>query len=133
MKKKMRTLKKMTAGIEDDGIPCTIWLKKLNGEYLGCLAKANGELTRTGAFLLEKFTTLDAVKTLVEKRVIWSVKNASASEDVEFNPECRESLMKMQAREHGEYCYIFDEATSTWLFGVNATQRLSSLMKFIQR
>lgn len=123
----------MNAEIEDDEIPCTIWLKKLNGEYLGCLAKADGELTRTGAILLEKFTTSDVVKKLVGKRVIWSVRNASASEDGEFYPECRESLMKMQAREHGEYCYVFDEATSTWLFGANATQRLSSIMKFIQR
>ena len=122
---------------EDVGIQCTIWLKSANEEkWKGCLVLADGELTRAGKLLYENYKTLNDVKNLIEKRVIWSVKKSADGinkEDGEFFSECGDSLMKMQAKERGDYCYIFDEKTNMWYFGVKMKQRLADLLKFIFR
>ena len=126
----------MNVDVEDIEVQCTIWLKKLDGKWLGCLSHEGGDLLRAGKILLEKYPSRELAEALVAKRSICSIVDEAVKcveAPAEFYPECGDSLMKMQAREHGEYCYIFDEATDKWWFGKDMKHELRDLVDYIDR
>lgn len=77
-----------------------------------------------------------AVEALAKKRVVKSLLDQSGAVDAEsvaFSSECGKSLMKMQAQEHGAYCYVLDGESRTWMFGASMSQELKQLVDFIER
>lgn len=125
------------SGEEGSCIPCTVWVWRESGEFAGCLARHDGELSRAGLFLLRHVRTAEEAERLVGKGVVWSVARPEPAPQEEgeaaFTPVCRRSLMRVQAKEHGGYCYVFDEATGRWLFGSGCVSPLEGLLEFALR
>ena len=112
-------------------VPCTLWLEKGDGKFLGCLVKSYGLLQEAGLKLVKHYSTYEKAKALVEKRVIWKVEDELSrcvEEPGEFWPECGETLMRMQIEEAGGYAYTF--SGGCWWAG---KQRVEDLLEFVMR
>ena len=109
--------------VERDRVPCTIWMKQADGKWLGRLCLEDGEITRAGKKLIESFKTSGDVEKLLA--------SLDGEASGEFKPVCGDSLMQMQAREWGGYCYVFEN--SRWMLGARSRRPLEPLLKWMLR
>ncbi len=126
----------MNTDMENSEVQATVWLKQADNDWLGCKVLSNGEIQNIGSMLIKNYQDVDKIKALAKLKTVWKVEAELADcivEDSEFFSECKDSMMTIQVKETSEYCYIYDMSRSKWMFGLNMSQPLEKLVKFITR
>jgi hypothetical protein len=119
-----------------NGIAATLWMKRDDGKYDGCVVKNGGELATLGPVLLRKYGTKAKASELISKVCVAEVGDAldacvAEEPPAEFYSVCGESVMRMQVKDFGHYCYVFDE--DMWWLGDGSRRSLAELIRFIER